>query len=82
MAAHGYNWNILYAGRHGAITEMNGHTKGNVQTASHLFGHTPEVEAKNYVHGVPAEVRLAGVGARLNDYKRQTRNSAGNDDRK
>jgi len=40
---------------------MNRHTKGNVQTASHLFGHTPEVEAKNYVHGVPAEMRLAGL---------------------
>jgi hypothetical protein len=44
MAAHGYNWKTLYAGRHGA-------------DGSGIFGHSPEVEAKHYVHGIPEEER-------------------------
>jgi len=61
LAKHGYNWKTMYAGRHGAITEANRHTGGNTQIASHLFGHTPEVEAKHYVHGVPEDARQAAL---------------------
>jgi integrase len=58
---HGYNWKTMYAGRHGAITETNRHTGGDTQIASHLFGHTPEAEAKLYLHGVPEDARRAAL---------------------
>jgi integrase len=61
LRAHGYNWKTMYAGRHGAITETNRHTGGDTQIASHLYGHTPEVEAKIYVHGVPDDARRAAL---------------------
>src|SRR5262249_11404778 len=61
MAAHGYTWKTMYAGRHGAITETNRHTGGDTQIASHLFGHAPEVEAKIYLHGVPDDARRAAL---------------------
>ena len=57
----GYTWRTMYAGRHGAITETNRHTGGDTQVASHLFGHTPEVEAKIYLHGVPDDARRAAL---------------------
>ena len=57
MAAHGYNWKTLYAGRHGAVTEVGRHTGGNTQIGAGIFGHSPEVEAKHCVHGIPEEER-------------------------
>lgn len=57
----GYTWKTMYAGRHGAITEVNRHTKGNTQIASPLFGHTPEVEAKHYLHGVSEDAQVAAL---------------------
>jgi integrase len=59
LKAHGYDWKSMYAGRHGAVTEMNRHTNGNVQVAAAHFGHSPEVEAKHYLHGIPEETRKA-----------------------
>jgi integrase len=61
LAQHGYTWKTLYAGRHGAVTETNRHTNGNTQIAAALFGHTPEVEASHYVHGIPDETRRAAL---------------------
>lgn len=61
IEAHGYNWKTTYAGRHGAVTETNRHTNGNAQIASAMFGHTPEVEAKHYLHGVPEDLRRAAL---------------------
>ena len=57
MAAHGYNWKTLYAGRHGAVAEVGRHTNGTTQIGAGIFGHSPEVEAKHYVHGIPEEER-------------------------
>jgi hypothetical protein len=57
MAAHGYNWKTLYAGRHGAVTEVGRHTGGNTQIGAGIFGHSPETEAKHYIHGILEEER-------------------------
>lgn len=43
LKAHGYDWKTMYAGRHGAVTEMNRHTNGNVQVAAAHFGHSPRL---------------------------------------
>lgn len=56
-----FTWKKLYAGRHGAITEVNRYTGGNTQTAAFMFGHTPEQEAETYLHELPDETRRAGL---------------------
>jgi integrase len=61
MQAHGYTWRTMYAGRRGAITEINRHTGGNTQVAAPLFGHTPEVEVKHYVRELPDATRNAAI---------------------
>jgi len=61
MAAHGYTWKTMYAGRRGAVTEANRYTNGNTQTAAYLFGHAPEVEAKHYQRELPEETRNAAL---------------------
>jgi integrase len=61
IAEHGYNWKAMYAGRRGAITEVNRYTNGNTQTAAPLFGHTPEVEAKHYQRELPDATRNAAL---------------------
>jgi hypothetical protein len=51
----------MYAGRRGAIREVNRYTNGNTQTAAPLFGHTPEVEAKHYQRELPDATRNAAL---------------------
>jgi integrase len=57
----GLNWKGYYAGRRGAVTEMGRHTNGNTQTMSAYFGHSPEVEAKDYLKALPDVTRIAGL---------------------
>lgn len=63
LKVHGYEWKQMYAGRRGAVTETNRYTKGNTQVAAYLFGHTPEIEAKNYLKELPDETRKAALAA-------------------
>ena len=61
LEADGYEWKQMYAGRRGAVTEVNRHPKGNVQIAAPLFGNTPEVEASNYGKEIPEETRATAL---------------------
>lgn len=61
LAEHGLEWKKYYAGRRGAETEMNRHTKGNSQITSHHFGHSKEVADAKYVKPIPEETRKAAL---------------------
>jgi len=61
LAEHGLEWKKYYAGRRGAETEMNRHTKGNSQVTSHHFGHSKEVADAKYVKPIPQETRKAAL---------------------
>ena len=73
LARLGYEWKTLFAGRRGAVTEMNRSTNGNTQIVSHHFGHSPEVEAANYLKAVPEDTKRAALAldSALRDNERQ-----------
>ena len=61
LAEHGLEWKKYYAGRRGAETEMNRHTRGNSQVTSHHFGHSKEVADAHYIKPIPEETRKAAL---------------------
>jgi integrase len=61
LAEHGLEWKKYYAGRRGAETEMNRHTRGNSQITSHHFGHSKEVADAHYIKPIPEETRKAAL---------------------
>jgi len=61
LEKHGLEWKRYYAGRRGAETEMNPHTRGNSQITSHHFGHSKEVADAHYVKPIPEETYKAAT---------------------